>query len=200
MDSARRYRWPLIGGGVILLLLVFLAFRPDKLFVDDVVNESLQEAFDGVAANPAASTTTSPETTTIPAETTRSAADPAPPTTTTSATTSATGPETITAGDFYGIAHPGAGTATVYEQDGAYVLRFEDNTDITNGPDLYVWLLADADYQGGTPADYLDLGKLKGNIGGQNYELPAGFDPAVHRAVLIWCRRFSVAFAAAPLT
>ena len=44
-----------------------------------------------------------------------------------------------------------------------------------------------------------DLGKIKGNVGGQNYALPADFDPAVHRFVLVWCERFSVPFAAAPL-
>jgi len=197
MNFARRYRWPLIGGGVVILILAFLAFRPDKLFVDDVVDESLQEAF-------APAGTAIPGSTTIPADTAARVTTPGggdttvpPPATTTTTPTAA--PATITGGYFYGIAHPGMGTATVYEQDGAYVLRFEDDTEITNGPDLYIWLLAGDDYEGGAPTEYLDLGKIKGNVGGQNYELPAAFDPAVHRAVLVWCRRFSVAFAAAPL-
>ena len=87
----------------------------------------------------------------------------------------------------------------MYEQNGVFVLRFEDNTDIQNGPDLYVWVLPTEDYPDGGPIEYIDLGKIKGNVGGQNYELPAEFDPAVHRTVLIWCLRFSVPFAAAPL-
>ena len=62
-----------------------------------------------------------------------------------------------------------------------------------------MWLLASEDYDGGSPDDFLDLGKIKGNVGGQNYELPAEFDPDVHRFVLIWCLRFRVPFAAAPL-
>jgi hypothetical protein len=70
---------------------------------------------------------------------------------------------------------------------------------IQNGPDLYVWLLAADSYDGGTPVDYIDLGTLKGTVGGQNYALPEEFDPAVHRTVLVWCLRFSVPFAAAPL-
>jgi hypothetical protein len=49
------------------------------------------------------------------------------------------------------------------------------------------------------PDEYLDLGTLTGNVGSQNYELPELFDPEVHRTVLIWCLRFSVPFAAAPL-
>jgi hypothetical protein len=88
----------------------------------------------------------------------------------------------------------------VYEQDGRYILRFEDDTDIQNGPDLYVWLLEEDDYEGGTPSDYIDLGKIKGNVGGQNYDLPPEYDPNVHRLVLIWCLRFATPFAAAPLT
>jgi hypothetical protein len=42
----------------------------------------------------------------------------------------------------------------------------------------------------------LNLGPLKGN---QTYELPAGFDPEKYRSISIWCKRFSVNFATAPL-
>ena len=83
---------------------------------------------------------------------------------------------------------------------GEYVLRFEDDTNIQNGPDLYVWVLQDNAYGSRTPAECIDLDKLKGNVGGQNYELPAEYDPEVHGAVLIWCERFDVPFATAPLT
>src|SRR5262249_24833688 len=44
------------------------------------------------------------------------------------------------------------------------------------------------------------LGSLKGNVGDQNYELPADIDLAKYRAVTIWCKRFSVNFGTAPLT
>lgn len=40
---------------------------------------------------------------------------------------------------------------------------------------------------------------MKGNKGDQNYELPAGVDLGTHRAVSIWCARFSVNFGAAAL-
>ena len=103
----------------------------------------------------------------------------------------------VASGSFFGIDHAAEGTATIYSRDGDYVLRFEDDTDIQNGPDLYVWVTADTDWE--TPGEYLDLGKLKGNVGGQNYPLPEGFDPDVHRNVLIWCLRFAVPFAAAEL-
>ncbi|MFV1969654.1 MAG: DM13 domain-containing protein [Acidimicrobiia bacterium] len=186
MRFLRRYRWPLIGFGVVLAVVSFLAFRPDKIFIDDAVDESLSEAF-------VASTTT---TTTRPPD-----SEAAPTTTTTASapTPDPNEPAVIASGMFYGIDHSAAGTATIYEQDGSYVLRFEDNTDIQNGPDLYVWVLAEPDFDGSEPSDFIDLGLIKGNVGGQNYQLPPEFDPAIHRSVLIWCLRFSIPFAAAPL-
>jgi len=48
-------------------------------------------------------------------------------------------------------------------------------------------------------AGFVDLGALKGNIGDQNYDVPAGLVLNRYRAVSIWCRRFSVNFGAAPL-
>jgi hypothetical protein len=199
VEILKRFRWPIIGVAVAVAVVAFLAFRPDKLFVDDAVDESLAEAFTTTTAQ-----ANQPETTTsstIEVETTQGAeatttSTKVPPTTT---TTVPAAPVRVTTGSFYGIDHSAEGTASVYEQDGDFVLRFEDDTDIQNGPDLYVWVLASADYEGGTPADYIDLGKIKGNVGGQNYELPGNFDPAVHRSVLVWCLRFNVPFVAAPL-
>jgi hypothetical protein len=45
----------------------------------------------------------------------------------------------------------------------------------------------------------LNLGPLKGNRGNQTYELPAAFNPDKYRSISIWCKRFSVNFATAPL-
>ena len=200
MGLLRRYRWVIIAGGVAALVVAFLAFRPDKLFVDDVVDESLEDAFP--VSTPADSAPTT--TTAAPPPSTTAAVEPAttvapPTTTTTTEPAGPAGPMAVTAGSFYGIDHSASGTTTVYEQDGQYVLRFEDDTDIQNGPDLWVWVLPTNDYEGGDPAEFIDLGKIKGNVGGQNYELPEEFDPAVHRSVLVWCLRFGVPFAAAPL-
>ena len=178
-----------IAGAAAMAVIGFLLFRPDKLFVDDAVSESLREAF-------ATTTTADAPTTTPPSTTVTTAQEPEPEVTT---TTVAAGPVALGTGAFYGIDHRASGTATIYQQDGDYVLRFEDDTDIQNGPDLYVWLLPADSYESGTPPEYIDLGKLKGNIGGQNYEVPDEFDPSVHRFVLIWCLRFAVPFAAAPL-
>jgi hypothetical protein len=180
----------LLGGGAALAVAAFLLFRPDTLFTEVGASETLEEAFSSTSTIGAPATTapTIPQTT-------------AGPTTTILATTSTevVGPMAIQTGQLYGIDHSAQGAVTIYEQGGTYVLRFEDGTDIQNGPDLYVWLLPATEYDGGTPAEYLDLGTLKGTVGSQNYELPPGYDPATHRFLLIWCLRFAVPFAAAPL-
>ncbi len=197
-DLLKRFRWPIVGAGIAVVVVAFLAFRPDKLFVDDAVDESLSDAFTTAttATSPPAS---SPPTTTPSGTATPGGAETSTTEASTTAPTAPSAPIEVSSGGFYGIDHSAEGAATVYEQDGRYVLRFEDDTDIQNGPDLFVWVLPSDDYEGGTPPDYLDLGKIKGNVGGQNYGLPPEFDPAVHRTVLVWCLRFAVPFAAAPL-
>lgn len=184
-----RRRWLGAGAVAVVVIAGFLLFRPDTLFTEVEADETLEEAF--------ATTTTAREE----AGSTTTVAEPASTTTSPAVTTTAAPgePTRVTTGQFYGIDHSAAGTAAVYEQDGEYVLRFEDDTDIQNGPDLYVWLLADTEYQSGTPGEYIDLGLLEGTVGGQNYQLPDEFDPETHRVVLIWCLRFAVPFAAAPL-
>lgn len=111
-------------------------------------------------------------------------------------------PVVVSSGRFHPVAHPGTGDAIVYRlKGGSYVLRLE-NLDIFNGPALYVYAVAaeDAnDNEAVLNADFLNLGQLKGNKGNQTYELPAGFDPEKYRAISVWCRRFSVNFATAPL-
>lgn len=45
----------------------------------------------------------------------------------------------------------------------------------------------------------VDLGPLKGNIGDQNYEIPADADISQFGSVIIYCVPFSVNFATATL-
>jgi hypothetical protein len=110
---------------------------------------------------------------------------------------------TLIEGRFVDRSHPGSGTAKVIT-DGSdqRFLRFEDfETD--NGPDLFVYLTtADADASAGdfgVAGEFVDLGRLKGNVGAQNYEIPVDVDLAVFDTVVVWCDRFSVAFTAADL-
>jgi hypothetical protein len=93
--------------------------------------------------------------------------------------------------------HRGSGKATVYVlPDGKRVLRFEDFS-VTNGPALSVYLVRSAD--GNVDSGFLDLGKLKGNKGNQNYEIPTDTDLSSYESVVIWCVPFGVTFATASL-
>lgn len=110
------------------------------------------------------------------------------------------GVTTLAEGMFIDRIHSGEGTAVVLTDGTDRFLRFEDDFAIDNGPDLNVYLVADADAdgdQGLFDDDYVDLGDLKGNIGSQNYEIPPDVDLDRYDTVVIWCVRFSVAFNAA---
>ncbi len=94
--------------------------------------------------------------------------------------------------------HRGSGTATIYTlDDGKNFLRLED-LDVTNGPDLFVLLMGDPEGRDKSQG-YVDLGRLKGNRGNQNYEIPPDVVLGDHNAVMIYCRAFSVIFSTAPL-
>ena len=98
--------------------------------------------------------------------------------------------------------HKGTGTATLFAlPDGQHILRFED-FEVQNGPDLFVYLSghpAPRDssqlHEGGA----FEVGRLKGNIGNQNYTLPADLDLSPYKSVVIYCKRFSVVFSTAEL-
>ncbi len=109
----------------------------------------------------------------------------------------------LTSGRFHTNAHQTTGAAAIYRlEDGRRVLRLTEFK-TSNGPDVRVYLVAAEDVQNEAAAKragFVDLGALKGNIGDQNYDVPAELDLSKYRAVSIWCRRFSVNFGAAPLT
>jgi hypothetical protein len=97
-----------------------------------------------------------------------------------------------------GIDHRATGTAAVYRlADGKRVVRFEQ-LDMQNGPDLFVYLVPRHGQRG--PDGGVNLGRLKGNKGDHQYDLPAGTNPDDFGGVFVWCRQFATAFAAAPLT
>jgi hypothetical protein len=94
--------------------------------------------------------------------------------------------------------HKGSGEATIYRlEDGSHVLRVED-FNVTNGPDLHVLLMVDPEGRDKSQG-YVDLGKLKGNVGNQNYPIPADTDIADYKAVMIYCQPFHIIFSTAPL-
>ncbi|MEO5841430.1 MAG: DM13 domain-containing protein, partial [Acidimicrobiales bacterium] len=111
-------------------------------------------------------------------------------------------PQETHRGMFVDRSHPSSGVATIATDGTKTFLRFEElRTD--KGPDLFVYLSAGVTATSPTGAlddDFVDLGKLKGNIGSQNYEVPPSTDLAKYKTVVIWCRRFATAFGASDLT
>lgn len=99
--------------------------------------------------------------------------------------------------------HKGSGMVTVINRaGGSNEIQFTD-FQVTNGPDLEVWLTAHPnptssdDVKG---AAWLSLGRLKGNIGDQAYRIPDGTNLDDYKAVVIWCEQFGVLFSPAVLS
>ena len=107
-------------------------------------------------------------------------------------------------GTFHGKVHSTSGRATVYQgTDGKRILRLT-HFKTSNGPDVHVILVAardakdDANFLSGN-VERIELGKLKGNEGDQNYELPENVDLSKFQMGSIYCERFNANFGAAAL-
>ncbi|MBZ0297355.1 MAG: DM13 domain-containing protein [Anaerolineae bacterium] len=115
----------------------------------------------------------------------------------------ASDPQLVAQGSFIAIdaVHKAEGTATVYDVSGQLVLRFEDFR-VTNGPELHVILskITPTTIFGGVGEDMIDLGILKGNVGSQNYDIPAEVDLSEYQSIVIYCVPFGVVFSSAQLT
>jgi len=101
--------------------------------------------------------------------------------------------EVIKTGTFEGLAgHQAQGIVKILEGNKKSFLRFED-FDVTNGPDLRVYLTPNGDVHDG-----IHLDKLKGNKGNQNYSLE-NIDTSVYDTVVIYCQPFGAYFGQAEL-
>ncbi len=97
--------------------------------------------------------------------------------------------------------HKIAGTYILYQlPDNRRILRMEDFT-VTNGPDLRVVLARAASPKTSAEvgSDYIDLGALQGNVGSQNYAVPAEVDLEAYQSVVIYSPQWGVVFGSAPL-
>jgi len=101
--------------------------------------------------------------------------------------------EILKSGTFEGLAgHDAEGIAKIIQVNDMNFLRFE-NFQVTNGPDLRVYITPDGDVKNG-----IHLEKLKGSKGDQNYSLD-GIDVSVYDTVVIYCQPFGVYFGQAQL-
>ena len=113
----------------------------------------------------------------------------------------ATAPSLLSNGSWIEIdpVHRAEGSASIWLVGDTRVLRFEDFR-VTNGPKLHVLLTKNVPtsiFAG--VEDYIDLGPLKGNIGNQNYDIPAELDLSEYRSAVIYCMPFHVVFSSAEL-
>ncbi len=118
-------------------------------------------------------------------------------------TSSTNEPEILSLGAFIGADnfHTAAGDAKILKlADGSHVLRLED-FNVTNGPDLRVLLARHGAPETRDEVDqgYIELGKIKGNKGNQNYDIPLGTDLNMYKSVVIYCKPFHVVFTSATL-
>jgi hypothetical protein len=208
----------LAGGAVAIPALVFVLwwFQPQALLFDDVVDESFP--VDGAADRtdddaPAAPAAPADEAGAASAGSDpdgggEDAAEQAAPavgddTEPAQLEPSAGAPFELATGSFVSRnRYTVTGTASAYQlEDGQRLLRLED-FESTNGPDLFVYLTVAgaSEDDAALDADFVDLGVLSGNIGNQNYVIPADVDLDRYDSVVIWCRRFTTSFGVADLT
>lgn len=96
------------------------------------------------------------------------------------------------------------GSALVYQEaDGAWLIRLED-FEVRNGPQLHLVLSAHPAPR--TPEEVreaglgLDWGPLRGEVGSQNFRLPAEFDMSQVQSVVIYSVMHQEVFSSAQLT
>jgi Electron transfer DM13 len=160
-----------LAAGAVAAVGAVAWFQPQKLVIDERVDEAVP-----VAEAPA-----------------RSSAAPA--------ATAPAEPKVLSTAPFRSLGHTTSGRAVALElADGRRFLRL-DELRTSNGPDLLVYLSTAA---AGAPRDTFDddfvsLGRLRANQGSQNYAIPEDVALDRYQSVVIWCRRFTYAFGAAPL-
>ncbi len=186
--------WIIVGVVVAVPVLAAGWWLGSPLFLDTEVNEEFPMSAEAIIPDDMTHEEVEEEMEDAAAEPDTSASDDMP---------EAGEPNSIASGQFedFDNFHQGTGTATIYELDDAsLVLRFE-SFEVTNGPDLHVLLVPNADPENRDDiAGYVDLGSLKGNIGDQNYEIPDEFDISGFGSVVIYCQPFHVVFSVAALS
>src|SRR5262245_48378764 len=94
----------------------------------------------------------------------------------TAGSTATASPITLVEGSFHDGPHKTTDTASIHQlADGKRVLGLT-NFEPSNAPDVHVYLLATQDATANDTvkrAAFVELGSLKGNVGDQNYDLPA---------------------------
>lgn len=94
-----------------------------------------------------------------------------------------------------------AGKITIYQQpDQKRVLRIEEFT-ATRAPDVHLIFTRNPDPmdERGVGVDYIDLGALKGNVGGQTYDVPEGVNFSVYPILALYSVKHNLVISTATL-
>ena len=149
-----RQKWILAAMSLPALIALWWAFRPEKLWINESVNEPAPFA---------------------------TSADPQP----------------ILTGRFEGDGRQTSGRATIYKKADREYLRLTDFTTMS-GADVHVALARSEDIARDGVGS-VDCGSVKSNQGDQNYDLPAGTDAGMYKAVIIYAQRSRAVYGAAKL-
>ena len=170
---SRRVVWSVGGLAVVLVAVVLVWFQPQQLLIDERVDDAVP------AGAAMAGSSTAEE---VEGNAASAAAD-------------------VPGGAFVALDHRTTGAVRVLDVgEGRRIVRLEGlATD--NGPDLFLYLSTNPPdgEEGAFDDEFVSLGRLKGNQGDQNYEVPDDVDVSRFASVVIWCDRFDSAFGAAPL-
>lgn len=100
------------------------------------------------------------------------------------------------------VIHKGSGKVILAphpDNDRAAVVVLYDSVRITNGPDLWLYLITSRNPRKDF-GQHLDLGMLHGNKGDQVYEIQQPIDKLTqYQAVVVYCKQFDVLFSYALL-
>lgn len=199
----RRFLRPkfLIPAGIVAAVLLGAAlyvFQPWKLFTTTEVYEAVPTSAVDLGLEDSASAAPSATASSEPSEPADVSPSPAP-------SEEPAEPVVLATGSFISHEHSTSGNVKILQlADGTRVLRLED-LQTSDGPQLEVWLSDQPVIDGVAGWGVFDdgavanLGALKGNVGNQNYKIPADVNLEDFSAVSIWCARFSVSFGAAEL-
>lgn len=171
-----------LGFLAVALFLAFGVFGVHTAFIDNEVSEGGPQFDSGATAAPADD---SNEPSEADEETNTENEEPAQ---------EPASVETEKQGSFASLKNYSvSGEVSVLTDGNQRFLALGEDFNSSNGPDLKVYLRSES-------GEFVNLGNLKGNIGDQNYEIPADTDLDDFSTVEIWCERFSVGFGEAALT
>lgn len=94
------------------------------------------------------------------------------------------------------------GDLTIYQRsDLTRFLRIESEFSSSRAPDIHIIFTRNPDPtdEQGVGVDYVDIGELRGNIGGQNYEVPQGIDFSQYPILALYSPQYDAVLATATL-